>query len=310
MAASTLNETDTGVYVDGAGDTVLVFTDKDGKTKSLILQEKYGQNFGMLAHTSDGYYDGDYAPYTPVRLFLPNIERPGQPTYTIEEIERDGEHDGAWIGDQGTIIIHRSDGNPPDRTLHAIFTYDTHYELKFAIYDFSPIYSRFHTTEKFSPIMPGEHLTVVPVEHKEADMSDHTTDTFHDKLDDLQQQINEMKEQASNALSIAQTAEDTIDIIASRVSTLEQENKTHSNARDMPDSEGFWRDTPDSEGFWRDIDDDVWVRDAEGNTRLISKGYKQGDNEIYNQSLNYGASGYGPFVKIDNPFIQDEDHAE
>lgn len=304
MSASTLSETDSGTYIDGLGDTVLVFTDVDGENKSLILQEKDGKNFGRLSHMADGYYECDYSPYTPVRLFLPNIERPDQPTYTIEEIERGGEDDGAWIGDRGTLIIHRSDGNPPDRTLHVMFSYGTYNELKFVLYGFSPIFGGFGKTEQFSPIIDGEHLTVVPVTSKETDMSSHTPDTFHDKLDDLQKQINEMKEHVSNALSIAQTAEDAIDIIASRVSTLEEENKTPSNARPVPDSEGFWRDS----------DGDVWVRDVFGNTRLITQSHKDSAGEIYNQSLkpstDFAMHKCGPYVKLDNPFIQDEAHAE
>ena len=153
MATNTLNETEPGTYIDGESDIVLVFTDTDGKTKSLILQENHGQNFGRLAHMSDGYYEGDYAPYIPVRLFLPNIERPDQPTYNIEEIERNGENDGAWIGNQGTLIIHRSDVNPPDRTLHVMFSYDTHNELEFVRCGFSPISSSVDKTEKFSTFM-------------------------------------------------------------------------------------------------------------------------------------------------------------
>lgn len=284
MTTSTLSETDTGVYVDRTGDIVLVFTDTDGEKKSLILQENAGKNFGRLAHTDDGYYEWDYAPYTPVRLSLPNIKRPDQPTYNIEEIERNEDNNGAWIGDQGTIIIHRSDGNPPDRTLHIMFDYDTHYELKF----------------------------VMPAASNDAHMPDHTPDTFHDKLDDIQKQIDQLKEQVSNAISIAQTTEATTDIIASRVSTLEEENKPTSNASDTPDSESFWRDTPDSEGFWRDIEDDVWVRDHTGYVRLIARGHRlyDDDHDIYNQSYNFGTEGCGPFTKIDNPFLKREDHAE
>lgn len=120
--------------------------------------------------------------------------------------------------------------------------------------------------------------------------------------DDIQKQIDEMKEQVSNALSIVQTAEATIDIIASRVSTLEEKTKTRSNARD----------TPDSEGFWRDIDDDIWACDSYGNVRLIAIGQQTDDDyrEIYNLSYNYGIQGNGPFTKIDNPFLKGEDHAD
>lgn len=300
MAASTLSETDTGVYVDGAGDIVLVFTDTDLKKKSIILQEDAGKNFGRLTHMSDGYYDGNYAPYTPVRLFLPGIKRPDTPAYNIEEIERNEEHDGAWIGDHGTLIIHRSDGNPPDRTLHIMFYYDTHNELRPILCSFSPISAGVTKTEKFRPIMDDELLTIMPATPNDASMPDHTPDTFHDRLNDIQKQIDEMKEQVSNALSIAQTAEAAIDIIASRVSTLEEKTKTSSNARN----------TPDSEGFWRDIDADVWACDHTGNVRLIARGHMRYDDdyEIYNQSYNLSTEGFGPFTKIDNPFLKGEDN--
>ena len=301
MAASTLSETDTGVYVDGTGDIVIVFTDTDLKKKSIILQED-ACNFGMQAHMSDGYCVGDYAPYTPVRLFLPDIKRPDTPAYNIEEIERNEEHDGAWIGDQGTLIIHLSDGNPPDRTLHIMFYYDTHNELRLIMCHFSPISVGVTKTEKFRPIMDDERLTIVPAAPNEANMPDHTPDTFHDRLDDIQKQIDEMKEHVSNALSIAQTEEATIDIIASRVSTLEEKTKTRSNARN----------TPDSNGFWRDIDDDVWAFDHTGNVRLIARGHKLHDDDydIYNQSYNFSTEEFGPFTKIDNPFLKGEDHAD
>ena len=118
--------------------------------------------------------------------------------------------------------------------------------------------------------------------------------------DDIQKQIDEMKEQVSKALSIVQTAEETIDIIASRVSTLEEETKTSSNARDTPDSEGFWRDT----------DGDIWACDNFGNVRLITScdGPYYDGNYIYDMSFNYYAEGFGPFTKIDNPFLKRAGH--
>ena len=304
MATSTLSETDTGVYIDGTGDIVFVFTDEDGKNKSLILQENTGQNFGRLAPLADGYYEGDYAPYTPVRLFLPNIKRPDTPAYNIEEIERDEEHDGAWIGDQSTLIIHRSDGNPPDRTLHIMFSYDTYNELEFVRYHFSAISSSVAKTEKFRHIMDDEQLLAVPATPEEADMPDHTPDAFHDKLDDIQKQIDSMGDKLSNALNVAHTAQMTADSIASHVSTLEEETKHTPKIHDMPDSEGFWRDS----------DGDIWVCDIAGNMRLIAKGNKDGDDEIYNQSTDFSSDcslhQYGPYVKLANPFIQGGDHAE
>lgn len=297
MATSTLSETDTGTYIDRDGDIVFVFTDKDGKNKSLILQGGGYRGFGIFARMSDGYYKGDYSPYLPVRLFLTDIKHPDRPTYDFEEIEQNEEYDGAWIGDQGTLILHRSD-NDQYRMLHVMFTYDSHHELKFVRYNFSPIFNRFPKEEKFRSIMEDERLTIV---------TGHTRETFRDKLDDIQNQIDQMGEQISSALSFAQTAQTTADSIASRVSTLEEETKPESNARD----------TPDSEGFWRDSDGDVWVRDARGTTLLIAKGYKQGDNELYNLpsgpesnfDFSFVMHECGPYVKIDNPFIQGEDHA-
>lgn len=310
MAASTLSETDTGTYIDSTGDIVLVFTDKDMNNKSLILQGDTERPFGSFAHSNDGYYDGDYSPYLPVRLFLPNIKRYDQTTYDIEEIEQSEQYDGAWIGDHGTLIIHRGESDP-DRMLHVMFSYDTHDELKFVLYDFSPIFSSFSKTEKFCFINADERLSAVPVTHKETYVSDHTRETFHDrldglrnKIDDLQNQIDEMREHVSNALIPSTTAQANTYIITHRISTLEKENKPTSNAREIPDSEGFWRD----------IDGDIWVFDAEGTMRLISKGHKQDDNEIYNQSLNFSSDFnmriLGPYTKIDNPFLQGEDHAE
>lgn len=304
MATSTLSETDTGVYIDSTGDIVFVFTDEDGKNKSLILQEDDGKNFGRLAHLADGYDEWDYAPYTPVRLLLPNIKRPDTPAYSIEEIERYGEDDGAWIGDQSTLIIHSSDGNPPDRTLHIMFSYDTYNELEFVRYHFSTISSSVAKTEKFRPIMDDEQLHAVPVTPEEANMPDHTPDAFRDKLDDIQKQIDRMGDKISNALNVAHTAQMTADSIASHVSTLEEETKHTPKFHDMPDSEGFWRDS----------DGDIWVRDIVGNMRLIAKGHKDDDEEIYNQSIDFSSDfslyQHGPYVKLDNPFIRGGDHAE
>ena len=303
METSTLSETDAGTYIDRTGDIVLVFTDRDGKNKSLILQRDTEQGFGSFTHMDDGYYEEDYSPYLPVRLFLPNIKRPDTPAYSIEEIERGEEYDGAWIGDQGTLIIHRMESDPY-RMLHIMFAYDTYNELKFVLYSFSPIFSRFGKTEQFRPIMADEHLLAVPATYKETNIPGHTPETFHDKLDDIQKQIDRMAEKVSNAINVAHTAQMTADIIASRVSTLEEETKPTPNARDMPDSEGFWRDS----------DDDVWVRDARGTILLIAAGRERDDEEIYGLPSGFNSESdlheYGPYVKIDNPFIQGGDHAD
>ena len=93
----------------------------------------------------------------------------------------------------------------------------------------------------------------------------------------------------------------------SDISRTLYENTTTVISRDEPDSEGFWHDTPDSEGFWRDNDYDIWVCDNSGKARLISRSH---GNYIYNQSYNYQAYGNGPFIKIDNPFLKREDHAD
>ena len=131
---------------------------------------------------------------------------------------------------------------------------------------------------------------------------DDELENFQNKIDDLQDQIDEMREHVSNALIPSTTAQANTYIITHRISTLEKENKPTSNAREIPDSEGFWRD----------IDDDIWACDGVGNVRLIAFGHKTDDDyrEIYDLSYNYGIQGSGPFTKIDNPFLQSEDHAD
>ena len=126
-------------------------------------------------------------------------------------------------------------------------------------------------------------------------------DIFRDELDEIQKQINRMDEKVNYSINCIQTCQATIDGIADRVSKMEQGDNA-TNARDKPDSEGFWRDS----------DGDVWVRDAEGNTLLIAKGNKHGRQEIYNlPRCNDGVlQECGPYVKIDNPFIKEEDHAD
>jgi hypothetical protein len=301
MAASTLSETYAGTYIDHYGDIVFVFTDKDGNNKSLILQRDQTQGFGSFAYMGDGYYDGDDSPYLPVRLFLPDIKRPDQPTYNFEEIERDEDADGAWIGDQGTLIIHRSDSDPY-RMLHVMFTYDDHYELKFDLYRFSPIFNRFPKEEKFRPIMEDERLTIVPITPRDDNMPEHTRARYRDELDDIQKQIDRMGEKINYSINCVQDCQETIDGIADRVSKMEQDDDA-TNARDIPDSEGFWRDKAG----------DIWVHDGNPDHDALLLFYTEG-KRFYNMpkdnpSLWSTTEGYGPYTKIDNPFIQDENHA-
>ena len=124
-------------------------------------------------------------------------------------------------------------------------------------------------------------------------------DTFRDKLDEIQKQINQMNEKINYSINCAQTCRTTIDGIKDRISKMEQGNNT-LNARDIPDSEGFWRDR----------DGDVWACDTEGNTLLVAKGHEEGAQEIYNLTrCNDRSLQYGPYVKIDNPFIERENNA-
>ena len=125
-------------------------------------------------------------------------------------------------------------------------------------------------------------------------------DAFRNKLDEIQKQINRMSEKINYSINCAQTCQTTIDSIEDRVSKMEQEDN-NPNAREMPNSEGFWRDS----------DGDVWVRDAEGNTLLIAKSHKEDGHEIYNLPRgNNRVLQYGPYVKIDNPFIERENNAD
>ena len=130
-------------------------------------------------------------------------------------------------------------------------------------------------------------------------------ETFRETPDYIQKQIDNAREHVDAAINAL------MDAIYDISRTL-YENTTTVISRGEPDSEVFWHDTPDSEGFWRDIDDDVWVRDHTGNTRLIVKGHQTDDDhrEIYDLSYNYGIHGNGPFTKIDNPFLKREDHAD
>lgn len=302
MLSSTLSEMDTGTYIDGDGDIVFVFTDKDMKNKSFILQLSSGQPFGRYARMNDGYYEEDYSPYMPVRLFMPNIKRPYTPACNIEKIELDEECDGAWVGDQGTLIIHRSDVDP-GRMLHVMFSYDTYNELKFVLCNFSPIFSRFRKEEKFLPIMEDELLTAVPVASKETNVSDHTRETFRDKLDDIQKQIDQMKEKVSNAYDLAQAAITLSNTCGESILKLKREHGDHLTMPALPDSNGFWRDK----------DGDIWAYDGNSENSPIML-FDTGVCEVYGQQVNVHANWinldfYAPFTKIDNPFIQGEDHA-
>lgn len=128
-------------------------------------------------------------------------------------------------------------------------------------------------------------------------------DTFREKLEDIQKQIDQMGEKLGNAINVAHTAQMIVNNLTARVLKIEQENSA-TDAHDMPDSEGFWRDS----------DGDVWVRDTVGNTLLIAAGHRDSGNEIYGLPSGFNSDSniqeYGPYVKIDNPFIQGEDHAD
>lgn len=119
--------------------------------------------------------------------------------------------------------------------------------------------------------------------------------------DDIQEQIDNAREHVDDALNDAHNAINAwMDAIYS-IARTRQENTTTVISRDEPDSKGFWRD----------IDDDIWACDRDGNVRLITKVHKtDDDNIIYDLSYNYGIQGNGPFTKIDNPFIEREDHAD
>ena len=126
-------------------------------------------------------------------------------------------------------------------------------------------------------------------------MEDETRDDIREQIDNAREHINYALNDASNALNAW------MDAIYS-ISRTRQENTTTVISRDEPDSEGFWRD----------IDDDIWVCDCAGNVKIIAIGHQtDGDHrEIYDLSYNYGIQGSGPFTKIDNPFIEREDHAD
>ena len=119
--------------------------------------------------------------------------------------------------------------------------------------------------------------------------------------DDIQEQIDNARDHVDDALNDARNALNAwMDAIYS-IARTRQENTTTVISRDEPDSEGFWHD----------IDDDIWACDGYGNVRLIARGHQTDDDhrEIYTLSCNYDIQGNGPFTKIDNPFIEREDHA-
>ena len=124
--------------------------------------------------------------------------------------------------------------------------------------------------------------------------------------DDIQEQIDNAREHVDDALNDAHNAINAWMDAIYDIARTRQENTTTVISRDEPDSEGFWRD----------IDDDIWACDGYGNVRLIARGHQTDDDpdddhrEIYNLSYDYGKQGYGPFTKIDNPFIEREDHAD
>ena len=126
-------------------------------------------------------------------------------------------------------------------------------------------------------------------------MEDETHDVIQEQIDNAREHVDDALNDAHNAIN------SWMDAIYS-IARTRQENTTTVISRDEPDSEGFWRD----------IDDDIWACDSDGNVRLIAIGHQTDDDhrEIYDLSYNYGIQGNGPFTKIDNPFIEREDHAD
>lgn len=126
-------------------------------------------------------------------------------------------------------------------------------------------------------------------------MEDETPDDIQERIDNARDHVDDALNDAHNAINAWMDA-------IYGIARTRQENTTPVTARDEPDSEGFWRD----------IDDDVWVCDYYGNVQLIARGHRTDDDhrEIYNLSYNYGIPGNGQFTKIDNPFIEREDHAD
>ena len=120
--------------------------------------------------------------------------------------------------------------------------------------------------------------------------------------DDIQEQIDNAREHVDDALNDAHNAINAWMDAIYGIARTRQENTTTVISRDKPDSEGFWRD----------IDDDIWACDSDGNVRLIAVGHPTNDEygEICDLSYDYGIQGNGPFTKIDNPFIEREDHAD
>ena len=126
-------------------------------------------------------------------------------------------------------------------------------------------------------------------------MTDETPDYIQEQIDKARDHVDDAINDAHNAFNAW------MDAIYGIARTRQEKTTTVIS-----------RDEPDSEGFWRDIDDDVWVCDHTGNARLIVRCYRPYNegNDIYDLSYNYGTEGYGPFTKIDNPFIEREDHAD
>ena len=128
-------------------------------------------------------------------------------------------------------------------------------------------------------------------------MEDETPDDIQKQIDNARYHVDEALNDAHNAINAWMDA-------IYGIARTRQENTTTATATA--------RDEPDSEGFWRDIDGDIWVCDHGGNVRLIAAGrqtnYDRGG--IYDLSYDYGTQGNGPFTKIDNPFIEREDHAD
>lgn len=78
-------------------------------------------------------------------------------------------------------------------------------------------------------------------------------------------------------------------------------------------SETDARDMPDSNGFWRDIDGDIWAYDGNPDHKpicLFDNALQIVCDRKPDDTYSWGLiKRYAPFTKISNPFIEREDHA-
>ena len=111
--------------------------------------------------------------------------------------------------------------------------------------------------------------------------------TFREWVKSVRQQFDQMKEQ---------------------ISKLEHERESTT-----PSTQASHQ-LPDSNGFWRDVDGDIWEYDGNPDhpPRFIFSTTLQ---EVCETPMDITATwatleDYAPFTKIDNPFIEREDHAD